>query len=339
MRTGVKVAIAELLRGTGLLAAVDSLSNRDKRLVFTLHRVLCRDEITDLVNPHLAVTEEVFSQFLNFLQRHFVVLPLRDLLQDDRRPSRRRCAITFDDGWEDNYRVRLPLLKQRQMPATVFLATGYLDSMSALPEDRFRRHWKAAQESGHIAAFSELLSEHYVAGPDLSRAHHSFKQLKHTQKLAMLEEADSAWPQGKPQNRSFMTWQEVRTMASAGVTFESHSVNHVLLGVEENDGELRAELATSGRQIREQVGRHPTVFAYPSGSFDRRAMNMVAEAGYSHAFTTQPGALTRSSQPLALPRIAIDDTVLVDSQRKFRPARAQFHIMRHLRATAAGPLG
>ena len=52
-----------------------------------------------------------------------------------------KVAITFDDGWEDNYRVAFPHLVRFAMPATIFACTGLLDTMQLLPEERFARLW------------------------------------------------------------------------------------------------------------------------------------------------------------------------------------------------------
>jgi peptidoglycan/xylan/chitin deacetylase (PgdA/CDA1 family) len=137
-------------------------------------------------------------------------------------------------------------------------------------------------------------------------------------------------PMEAPSKRSFLTWDEVRTMAAAGVTFESHTVNHVLLAVERSEEEITAELIASKRRIQEEIGYEPTMFAYPSGSFDARTMQLVAQAGYSDAFTTEPGSVNATSNRLSLPRVAIDDDLLVDGRRRFSKSRAQFHLLRHL---------
>ena len=52
-------------------------------------------------------------------------------------------AITFDDGFENNYVNAWPVLKELNLPATIFVATKYLDSDVPFPFD----DWSAAGSS------------------------------------------------------------------------------------------------------------------------------------------------------------------------------------------------
>ena len=111
-------------------------------LVLALHRVLPAGEQALCYNPHLVLSEPAFISLLQLLQRDYHVVPLEEVLADPGgAEGRPKVALTFDDGWEDNYRVAFPHLVRFGMPATIFACTGLLDTMQLLPEERFARLW------------------------------------------------------------------------------------------------------------------------------------------------------------------------------------------------------
>ncbi len=72
---------------------------------------------------------ERFAALLDLIAAEFRVLPLREAvsrLRSGSLPARAVC-ITFDDGYANNCEVASPLLVARQLPATVFVATGFLN--------------------------------------------------------------------------------------------------------------------------------------------------------------------------------------------------------------------
>lgn len=107
-----------------------SLLGRSRAVVVYYHRVGASDVLTKTV--------EEFRADLAYLKKHYECISLAELSERlvDRRPLRRRAAvITFDDGYRDNHSKAVPLLKEAGLPATFFVATGYIGTVREFPHD------------------------------------------------------------------------------------------------------------------------------------------------------------------------------------------------------------
>ncbi|HET9531812.1 MAG TPA: polysaccharide deacetylase family protein, partial [Blastocatellia bacterium] len=76
----------------------------------------------------LCVTPQHFAEHMEILRRHARPISLRELTGALREGSvpRRSVVVTFDDGYLDNLKNARPLLERYDIPATFFIATGYL---------------------------------------------------------------------------------------------------------------------------------------------------------------------------------------------------------------------
>ena len=99
------------------------------------HRVLPQGE--ECYDPELVTSTDAFAGFLDWLSENYRVLPIDELVAyrgKSANPRRPLCAITFDDGWVDNYLHAFPLLYDRQLPATIFLPLRFIGTT--------RRFWQ-----------------------------------------------------------------------------------------------------------------------------------------------------------------------------------------------------
>lgn len=126
--------------GNGVVAPLNGcLGPRMKEAcgILMYHRVSPRYQ--GATAPTWNVTPNRFrEQITGLLDRGFVAWPLRKLLDHHARQEpipRNVFVITFDDGYENNYLHAFPILKKLQVPATIFLATAYLDSPNQFPSD------------------------------------------------------------------------------------------------------------------------------------------------------------------------------------------------------------
>ena len=93
--------------------------------ILTYHRVMPAPNALRPGEAHA----EMFDRQMAFLARYFSVMPLDEAvtaIQDGTLPKR-ACCITFDDGYADNLTVAQPILARHRLPATVFVATAYID--------------------------------------------------------------------------------------------------------------------------------------------------------------------------------------------------------------------
>jgi peptidoglycan/xylan/chitin deacetylase (PgdA/CDA1 family) len=85
-----------------------------------------------------------------------------------------------------------------------------------------------------------------------------------------------------------MDWDQLREMAAAGMSIQSHSVSHPgLTGV--SDARLESELVDSRSAIIEAVDEPGYVLCYPSGAYDDRVVGAAKAAGYVMAVATDVG--------------------------------------------------
>src|SRR3989344_2870790 len=81
------------------------------------------------------ISPELFREELGWIKKHFSVISLSRLIERSNPDSRippRATAITFDDGYENNYQYAFPILKENKLPATFFLTTDLVDGVSPL---------------------------------------------------------------------------------------------------------------------------------------------------------------------------------------------------------------
>src|SRR4029077_17379648 len=97
-------------------------------------RLLCFHRVNEDHDPFFpAVSTAVFERVARFLARHHKVVSLREALHHLESGSTESViALTFDDGYQDNYLHAFPILHRYGLPATVFLTTGSIDSRDPL---------------------------------------------------------------------------------------------------------------------------------------------------------------------------------------------------------------
>jgi peptidoglycan/xylan/chitin deacetylase (PgdA/CDA1 family) len=121
----MKQPFKNLLGQLMFLAGFDELLLRNAAVVVAFHRV------HDTFDPSgLTISPDTFERHCAFFKQHFDVVPLRDLVDKLHEGVRldHHLAITFDDGYLDNYENAAPVLEKLSLPATFFVVTQFMGS-------------------------------------------------------------------------------------------------------------------------------------------------------------------------------------------------------------------
>lgn len=116
----IKSAAARVASSVGLHERVW----RDRALVVAFHNV------NDGPITPISIQIDAFKRAIDWLATHFTVVTLDTLLHrmETQQPIGGCCVITFDDGYRDNAEIAAPLLRERGLPATFFVASGLVGS-------------------------------------------------------------------------------------------------------------------------------------------------------------------------------------------------------------------
>jgi peptidoglycan/xylan/chitin deacetylase (PgdA/CDA1 family) len=324
-----KKEMAALLLGNPLAARLCSLRQSKGLRILAYHRILDDDPRSFAFDEALiSARRDTFREQMKFVRRNFDVISFEDLRRCEREGRewpRRALIITFDDGYRDNYTHAFPILKEFDLPATVFLTTGYIGSEQLFWWD------KVAYLIKHTSRRSVALTDLSASPFDLSsprarraaidRALWWLKQSPEETRSRFLDSLAADMEVELPESAGrgmHLSWDEIKEMAAEGIHFGSHTVTHPILS-HVGESQLQKEISLSKQTIEEHLGREVMAFAYPAGRrtrFNDNVQSIVARCGYSYAVSYEEGAAIEGAcDRFALPRIHVETD---ESFRLFR---------------------
>ena len=242
------------------------------------------------------IDREAFSRHLGLLKSSFNVLPLQDAVRLARAgglPPRAAC-ITFDDGYADNAVEALPILQRFGLPATFFVATGFLDGGRMWNDTVIELVRRAP--GGSFDARTAGLGHLPLDGVDARRAAIGtlighLKYLPMEERLAMVELLAAEADYGLAEDL-MMSSDQVRQLHAAGMGIGAHTVSHPILAAM-SDRAARNDIANGKRELEQLLQAPVPLFAYPTGKaghdYGPAHVQIVKSLGFAAALATDWG--------------------------------------------------
>lgn len=311
-------AVFEALSITQLSHLVRRLS-KCRGVIFTLHRVIPDDPADFAPNAVLQVRPE----FLDFVIKRVRQLGLetvsldeaiRRIESDDREQP--FAVFTFDDGYRDNLKHALPIMRRNRCPFTLYIPTALVDGVGEV-------WWQALED---IIADQSAIAVTYAGETDylptatLAEKLEAFDTIY--QRMRAMPEPDRVdlirslagqydFDLAAHCRQLIMDWSELRTFADEPLcTLGAHTVHHYELA-KLPEPDARNEIEQSVRVLKAQFGATPEHLSFPIGarvSAGPREFEMAKSLGFRSAVTTRPGGIyARHRNALhSLPRISLN---------------------------------
>ncbi|MBU1057120.1 MAG: glycosyltransferase [Proteobacteria bacterium] len=279
--------------------------------ILTFHRVL-PDTQNKYFRDKMVVPLDTFELILIFLSKHANVISLREAIEKKKKGDPFEAGsviITFDDGYCDNYIWAFPLLKKYNLPATIFLTTGPLDTGVPLCWDLLNWaiacYWEKRMTLLAEGPLTAYMSGNNAKSPgqlanDINDRINEMNQDARITFISQITEWYKRIQMSDPPNL-MMDWDMVQEMAQNNISFEAHTVTHPFLDELEPE-KLLWETTTSRNRIQQMTGQPADILACPRGRNMTLAQQSVLKNEFMAICTTNEGFNTLSTDVFSLNR-------------------------------------
>lgn len=300
------------------------IARKNQVTVLMYHRVIDTTKIDkSCLQPGMYVSWQAFKMQMEYLSQRYCVVTVGELIEaieKGKEIQRRSCVITFDDGWKDFYSYAFPMLKKYNLPATVFLVSGYVgtnhwlwpEKVSKLLIKYFATKWFEKNQPIDYSSLENMGFFRLASEPGLTPIQkieaiiEKMKDLEQNEIETVVNELESLLcihPDQEYCGTLMLSWDEVKEMTQSRITFGSHTRDHSIL-TKVKKRKVKKEIAESKREIEKRILNPCFTFCYPNGNYNNEIKYIVMDH-YRCAFTTQKGFVKPSDDPFALKRIDI----------------------------------
>lgn len=228
----------------------------------------------------LSVSPQHFEEHLQVLKQYKIVA-LPELVN---KVPRQGIAISFDDGYIDNYTTAKPLLEKYNLPATFFITNNNIESPAEFWWDELEYIFENDGER-HLQTWQRLFP---LTHEQQQQAISKMRMHRHT----------------RPPY-TCMSKEQLQEIASHPLfTIGAHTVTHAALAHRQPEIQ-RQEIANNAAWLKALTGKAPALLAYPYGNYNEATINIASQQGFDAAFTTEERPVTKDSPRYQLGRFMV----------------------------------
>jgi len=313
-RTHVASAAKRVLFHSGLLALARQLRRRERAVILRYHAITDGGDVP-YAAPDICLPVQALRLQMAFVKRAYRAVPFDELTQALRTGGPlppRAIAMTFDDGYADNFHLAMPVLRALGLPALVYVATGGIDD-----GDPF---WVAAVRVLVLQATDVVRVpgvDPIPVPPSGDRSSTVKAVVRTLVPLDVNERRDhlaaAAAAAGVDLRRALrgtmLTWAQVRELSRSGWTIGAHTVTHGNVALMPA-AEAEREIVESRDALAAATGSPVVDFCYPNTGgrhryYSEEVAAMLRRLGFASGAISGSSGIGRHVNPYFIPRLGV----------------------------------
>jgi len=288
-------------------------------IILLYHRIV--DDSSEYLNKGPVVHHQIkdFKKEITYFKRNFQILSMDEVVNHiklDKGFKRPSIAITFDDGYLDNYTLAYPVLKKHRVPATIYLTTGLVGTPDGIWTEQIGLAFLETKKD--YFNLSALLGDKTIPIKTKEEKEQANSEVSETLKLRpdderrelihkLFEELEVSEKSGRHfGERMMLNWEEVQEMRKDGITIGSHSHTHPILSQMSSE-KAKDEILNSKKVVEKNVDIKVRHFSFPNGreeDFSEELRDYCREVGFESICSVVYGPYDASKKdPFALKRV------------------------------------
>jgi peptidoglycan/xylan/chitin deacetylase (PgdA/CDA1 family) len=239
--------------------------------VLMFHRVLPEKQITQ-PNAYSTfgtlISQEYFEVVLSLLTDNgFQFVTVSEITQQS--DTEKLVALTFDDGYADNFEFAMPLLQYFKATATFFPVVNPCKDNSVLPLDIY---YQCVDEMN----LPQNERAEYITGT----VKKFFYWTEPEKQTDILNSLFNILPQKS--NVNYMKAEQLKELSDKGYEIGSHGMTHSLLIADYmNEEKALNELQKSKQWLEAATGKPVTAYCFPAGRYNAKMIELAKQVGYT----------------------------------------------------------
>ena len=258
-----------------------------------------------IINFHDIYDRQWFEETLDVIQELYEIVPFSEIEQfyQGKKTSKNIAHLTVDDGHISTYTLIYPVLKERNLTASIFVSPKIIEGQT--------NFWYFESGDYDKEKLRKCISD--ILQIDSTKLNNLYprsimKNLQLDQNWKIIDLYRKKYNVSLKEGQYINTEQLLELEKSGVFHIGAHTMNHPILA-NENDEVSEYEIKASIDELGKLLNRKITTFAYPNGKegidFGKREMNFLKEIDVKYAFSFEFRNLKKSDNLLSIPRFGL----------------------------------
>lgn len=296
---------------------------KQKAIILAYHRVVPKSMLDPTMQmPGMYVSEESFEMHMQWFKKNFKMVKLEDIIHQikiGREWDKPQCAITFDDGWKDNYEYAFPILKRHNIPATIFLVGIDIEKIKPIC---WYIIFEAIVQSDNLPEelTSDFEFDNNIVGSKINDTIEKARKIINLLRELPYDKFIKVCNKFEKYFNDHMNYEEfrkkyetlsrkdVQEMSQYGIDFGYHSLNHFMLTKVAPD-KLNNELIIPTSLSKDKSINFKPIFCYPDGKYNIDIIDLLQKINYIGAVSLRKGLNDINTKCFELCRINIHEGI------------------------------